>query len=394
MASVFFLRRLFIGVFLVAISGPFLGWWVMLIVIVTVFMLSLSTTLRVIVVIALAVWIGCSFSRVPSMSVASLASPSSASWKRVSWTGRPIIFFRDEKYWLWNRLRSRFPKPEAELLAGLLYGDASTEARAAWKAVGVIHLLAVSGANIVFYVEGMNGLYRWLKWSRRQRFVCATAFLIFFLFFAGIAPSLVRASLFLWVMEFSRERGRVPHTGHLFLCIFTAHLVFVPQALIFSLGFVLSYLAFLTLLVVNGYTERPLARIMLTQVGCFFVSAPVLLWLQGSVAWTGIFLGPTLGLLLPLGTSLGVASLAPGIGGMAWPSFFLLRAALFLMEYAAKWNIPSIHAVTPLVAVILFEGAYIIGAVFLIHRRRVSVSSRVDVGVPDMPNKTVFIVTR
>ena len=390
MTSVFFLRRLFIGVFVVAVFGPFLGWWTMPFAAVIAFVLPLPRIWRVIVAIVLTVWIGGSFSRVPSLPVTSLTSASASAWKRVSWTGRPTLFFRTEKHWLWNRLRSRFPKPEAELLAGLLYGDASTEARTAWKAVGVIHLLAVSGANIAFYVEGMNGLYRWLRWSRRQRFICATAFLIFFLFFAGIAPSLIRASLFSWVMELARERGRVPHAGHLFLCIFTVHLLFTPQAFIFSLCFVLSYLAFLTLLVVDHCVEQPLARIALTQVGCFLASAPILLWLQGSLAWTGIFLGPVLGFVLPLGTSTGVISLIPGFGGMSWPSFFLLRAALFLVKRVAIWDAPTIHATIPLVTVIVFEGAYIIGATLLIHRRRFFLSKSFDVCTLNTPNKSVF----
>ena len=191
-----------------------------------------------------------------------------------------------------------FPHADtAALLKALLAGqreglDAATVA--AFREAGAAHILALSGLHLGILYGILQGALAWMGRSRAAtavRSALSVGAAGFFLLMTGASPSLVRAFLFICLNELSRLLpGRRRHLTGIFFAALTIQLAVSP-GVVSSLGFQLSYLALLGIVLVHprleawypaGRRPDPVRRIwsaMSLTVSCQVFTAP-LVWLR------------------------------------------------------------------------------------------------------------------
>jgi competence protein ComEC len=234
-------------------------------------------------------------------------------------------------------LRGMAPLPpdERALLAGFLLGDTRgvpDEIIADYRAAGLSHLLAVSGANVAFVLVVFAPLLRRL--SLAPRTAVALAVVLAFAAATRFEPSVLRASALTTVTVLATFAGRavVPIRA---LCIAIILVLVVDPFLLHSVGFHLSCAASGGIaLLAPSLTHRlpgpallrePLAVSIAAQVGV----TPVLLAVFGSVP----LVAPLANLLAyPAAEALGVFGLAAAVlGGVAPPAGVALAPVLNML---------------------------------------------------------------
>ncbi len=99
--------------------------------------------------------------------------------------------------WAIHTIRSRLPETSGALLAGLLLGERTTlprETDEAFRAAGVYHVLAVSGANVALVAVTAFGALTLLGVPRRATLLGTGAALVGFALVVGGEPSVLRAT--------------------------------------------------------------------------------------------------------------------------------------------------------------------------------------------------------
>jgi competence protein ComEC len=154
------------------------------------------------------------------------------------------------------------PKSERGLLPGLVVGDVSElpdSVTADFRAAGLTHLTAVSGANLAVVVAAVFWLLRWTPLGIRMRALSSAVVLLGFVVLARPSPSVVRAAamglLALAAIGLGRPRALLPAL----LGTVTALALFDPT-LAARPGFALSVVATLALLVLAPGWVEPIRR--------------------------------------------------------------------------------------------------------------------------------------
>lgn len=247
---------------------------------------------------------------------------------------------------------SIFPEPQGSLMRGLLFGadaDISRDLRDDFRRAGLSHIVAVSGSNV-----GLITIYVYVflvaVWLPRKRAVLAVAgALLFFLFFVGFEPALLRAAVMGSLYLISKYLGRPQAMPNIFLATL-ALLLFLEPELFFNLGFQLSALATFGILFVAPRLEpyaqwipniKGLREIVLMTVAAILTTTPLLYAIFGTLSLVGIFsnvlviplLTPTIALGL---VALGLAVVSPVVGLIvALPVMLLLTIILLLAHIFA-----------------------------------------------------------
>ena len=144
----------------------------------------------------------------------------------------------------------------AALLKALLAGDRAGLDRATiatFRAAGASHILALSGLHLgILYgiLQQVLAVLGGSRTARQPRSAAAVGAAAFYLAMTGASPSLVRAFLFILFNELSRLLpGRRRRPVNIFCAALTLQLAVSPQV-VGSLGFQLSYLAMLGIVLV------------------------------------------------------------------------------------------------------------------------------------------------
>ena len=139
------------------------------------------------------------------------------------------------------------------LLAGQRAGLAP-ETVAAFRAAGASHILALSGLHLGILYGILQRVLAGLGRSRAALLLCSAAAVVaaaFYLAMTGASPSLVRAFLFIVFNELARLLpGRRHRPVNIFCAALLVQLAVSPQV-VRSLGFQLSYLAMLGIVLVH-----------------------------------------------------------------------------------------------------------------------------------------------
>lgn len=146
------------------------------------------------------------------------------------------------------------------LLQAMLLGDDAhfdPELRQAYSDTGVIHIVAISGAHVAVFFWIVSAFFFWLKGSRFDviRYLVALPIVCFYVAVAGAPASAVRSAVMFSYLSFAlfvrRESGPL---NQLFATAFFM-LLYQPSWL-FSIGFQLSFLAVLSLMLFYAGTAR------------------------------------------------------------------------------------------------------------------------------------------
>jgi competence protein ComEC len=250
--------------------------------------------------------------------------------------------------------QNALPEPLASFGLGLLIGQRSTlpaDITAALTAVGLVHIVAVSGYNLTIIVRGVSRLR---LGSKFQKLAISLSLIIAFILITGFSASIVRAALVsalsLWAWYYGCR------IKPLVLISFAAAVTALwnPFYVWGDLSWYLSFLAFFGVLVIAPAISRRFFRKvpgMLTQVLLETLSAelmtlPLILMTFGQLSLVALLANILIVPLVPMAMLLSAAAglagmLAPALAGWAaWPARLLLTYMLDLVRFLS--NIPSV----------------------------------------------------
>lgn len=138
------------------------------------------------------------------------------------------------------------------LLQAMLLGDETNldpDLRNKWADTGIVHIIAISGGNITIFFLALSFLLGWIRNKRLQwvKYVAALPLVWFYVIVAGSEPSAVRAAVMFSLLSVGvvlRRNGS--SLNHLLATAFV--LLAAQPSWLFSIGFQLSFLAVLSIL--------------------------------------------------------------------------------------------------------------------------------------------------
>jgi len=268
-------------------------------------------------------------------------------------------------------MQNALPEPLASFGLGLLIGQRSTlplDITAALTAVGLVHIVAVSGYNLTIIVRGIGRLR---LGSKFQRLILSLALIVSFTLITGFSASIVRAALVsalsLWAWYYGRRIK--PLVLISFAAAATA--LWNPFYVWGDLSWYLSFLAFFGVLVIGPAVTQRLFRKtpgMLTQVlietlAAELMTLPLILMTFGQLSLVAlaanIFIVPLVPLAMLLSAAAGVTGIfLPQLAGwVAWPARLLLTYMLDLIRLLS--DIPSVFIQRSISAMTMI-GSYLV----------------------------------
>ena len=223
-------------------------------------------------------------------------------------------------------MQSALPEPAASFGLGLLIGQRSTIPKSVslqLAAVGLTHVVAVSGYNLTIIMRAVRKLLR--KRSKYQSTVASLLLIGIFLLFTGFSASIVRAAivstLSLWAWYYGRTFR--PIVLILLAAVITAGVY--PIYLWSDIGWYLSFLAFFGILVLAPLITKRVfksrqPKILMTLIietsAAQIMTMPIIMYIFGQFSAVALLANVLVVPLVPIAMSL---CLVAGLAGMFVP---------------------------------------------------------------------------
>ncbi len=274
-------------------------------------------------------------------------------------------------------MQSALPEPQASFALGLLIGQRTTLPKtitAQLTAVGLVHIVAVSGYNLTILVRGIG---RVKLGSKYQKLVISLGLIVGFVLITGFSASIVRAAIVsilgLWAWYYGRR------LKPLLLISFAAALTALwnPFYIWSDLGWYLSFLAFFGVLVIapliasRFFKTQPkiLTMVLLETLAAEIMTLPLILMTFSQLSLVALLANV---LVVPLVPPAMLFSAAAGLSGAFLPAIagWVALPARLVLTYmldviSILSGIPSVllHRSISLAAMIVF---YICVMVFVL----------------------------
>lgn len=274
-----------------------------------------------------------------------------AQLKRVS-AGNSFIYDLTRRFD--SGMQNALPEPQASFGLGLLIGQRNTmpaEVTAALTAVGLIHIVAVSGYNLTIIIRAIGRLK---LGSKYQKLILALALIAAFVLVTGFSASIVRAAivsvLSLWAWYYGLKLK--PLVLITFAAAVTA--LWNPFYLWGDIGWYLSFLAFFGVLVIapvisaRFFKKQPklLTMVVIETLSAEIMTLPLILMTFSQLSIVALVANALVVPLVPLAMLLSAAGAAAGAiipqfaGWLALPARLLLTYMLDVVHLMS--NIPSV----------------------------------------------------
>jgi competence protein ComEC len=255
-------------------------------------------------------------------------------------------------------MQSALPEPLASFGLGLLIGQRSTlpqEVTLALSAVGLTHVVAVSGYNLTIIMRGTRRLLR--KRSKYQSTILSVLLIVLFLLLTGFSASIVRAALVSVLSLWAWYYGRTFRPIVLILLAAAITAGFYPIYIWSDIGWYLSFLAFFGVLVIGPLATRRIYKhkepkmitaLIIESLSAQLMTVPIIMYIFGQFSGIALVANILVVPLVPL--AMGLCLLA-GLGGMllpavsgwfAWPARLVMTYMLDIVNILA--GLP--HALT------------------------------------------------
>jgi competence protein ComEC len=134
----------------------------------------------------------------------------------------------------------------AAIAYALIFGDTSEispEAKSVYKAVGIMHVFAVSGLHFAFLFSLLNFLFKKLGLKKQpHKSIAIFIIFIFFAYLCGFSPSALRAVTMITIYMYASSSGRKYDIMNV-LCFAAVVLLLINPLYLFDVGFLLSFFA-------------------------------------------------------------------------------------------------------------------------------------------------------
>jgi competence protein ComEC len=299
-------------------------------------------------------------------------------------------------------IQSALPEPQASFGLGLLIGQRTTlppNIMASLTAVGLVHIVAVSGYNLTILVRGVG---RVRLGSKYQKLILSLSLIVAFVLITGFSASIVRAALVsilgLWAWYYGRQIKPV------LLIAFAAAVtgVWNPYYVWSDLGWYLSFLAFFGVLVVapvisKRFFKKPpklLTMVVIETLSAELMTLPLILMTFSQLSLIALVANALIVPLVPLAMLLSAiagtaGAIAPQIAGwVAFPARILLTYMLDIVHVLS--SLPSV-LVHRSISLRYMLGLYGLVLVMLFAARRRLSMTKLAVK-EEMPNNTLEMV--
>lgn len=285
------------------------------------------------------------------------------------------------------RLTALFPEPYGGLLAGILYGDTSgisRELKDAFRVSGLAHITALSGYNISIMSRVLVGALISLWLTRVQALPVALVVIAGFTMATGAEASVVRAAIMGSLVAIAKGVGRLAKMNNALVAAGAVMLAISPRLLRFDLGFALSFLSTIALLVFSDpIARRSIIRYFPKAFGiqeaaassasALLMTLPLILYVIGTVGPFSLLVNILIVPVVPFAMGFGAAAVAidflvhPAAVPIAWATRLLLGYIISIATYFARFG--AFHVkVSAFFALILFVG--ITGGLWVWARRK------------------------
>lgn len=234
------------------------------------------------------------------------------------------------------------PPISANLLLGIVFGakgDFPDEFFENLQTTGVLHVIAASGMNVSFFTGAvMFSLGRVVK--RRLAIILSVFAVIFYSFLVGFEPSILRASIMAIIAFTASFLGRQSLALFALFLAGTGMVLWSP-AFLFDVGFQLSFMATLGILVIGrqldslkigeklGFLKEDVKTTLSAQLG----TLPILLGTFGSVGVLSILVNVLILWTIPILMLLGVLAVLGGLIFVPLGKLLLFLSLPFLLLF-------------------------------------------------------------
>lgn len=249
-------------------------------------------------------------------------------------------------------MQNVLPEPLASFGLGLLIGQRATLGKTVTDeltAVGLIHIVAVSGYNLTVIIMICRRLSE--KRSRYQSLVTSLCLIGLFLLLTGNSPSIVRAAIVSLISLVTWYFGRNVRSVLLLLLAAALTAGVNPLYLWSNVGWYLSFTAFFGVLVLapliiarlkKSLQENMLVQVLVETTAAQLCTLPVLLFIFGRLSVISIIANLLVVPLVPLAMLLGLIAGLAGLtnftlsGVVAIPAKLILRYMLNISTLLSK----------------------------------------------------------
>ncbi len=154
-----------------------------------------------------------------------------------------ILFIKGK---LKDSISENFSAPQKFIVEGVILGNDKNmprDLKDKFNAIGLSHITAVSGSNIVILISLLLPLLLMLGFWRGQAFYFSLIFIWFYIFLVGLPSSGVRAVIMGSIFLLAEKLGRQGTGSRIIVLAATLMLVQNPLLLFYDIGFQLSFLA-------------------------------------------------------------------------------------------------------------------------------------------------------
>lgn len=156
-----------------------------------------------------------------------------------------------------EQLNKIMPEPMASFEAGLLTGSRKgipDDLMQNFNLTGLTHIIAISGYNISLIIILISGLFK--NTARNVKIPIIILFIIIFTLFVGASAAVVRASIMGIIAVIALWFGRQSQIMNALLMSAFVMTIMNPFTLLYDVGFQLSFLATMGLIITGNYLER------------------------------------------------------------------------------------------------------------------------------------------
>jgi len=150
------------------------------------------------------------------------------------------------KHLFLDGLTATLPRENASLAGGIVIGGKTGLAKELHEAFiksGLVHVIVLSGYNVMIVAEWVMILLAFVTPSRRIRGVAGALALLFFVGIAGFSATAIRATLMALIALYARATGRTYVAGRALFVTVLLMIMWNPLYLVFDPGFGLSVAA-------------------------------------------------------------------------------------------------------------------------------------------------------
>lgn len=241
-----------------------------------------------------------------------------------------------------NRLETVIAEPAVGLGEGLLLGvkrALGDELESAFRKTGIIHIVVLSGYNVMLVVAFVMFVLGYFL-RPRAKVLAGIIAIILFAILVGLSATVVRACFMASLLLIAHAYGRQYLVLRALMLAGVVMLIINPYLLVYDVGFQLSFLATLGLILVAPVLERYFVFLPSTfGLKMFFMATlstqitvlPLLLYHMGEFSMVAILVNMLVlpvvpfAMLLTFATGL-VAFLSSSLSGLlAFPTYFILQ---------------------------------------------------------------------